>query len=411
MSNYDQLRIHQFLAQRSDLQQLCFVLKNKVGPQYSYHFLPGQTPYERSRGLVEVAERSGQLGEIVFWLVQYWLEGPWQGNPQILKEANLHEDLDLLRAELEEGEDEEKLEKVEAWLEIIGRPLKRRPRVRDRFKHGYAVLIGAGVHRDPKVSPLPVTSRDAYAIWDQLRDEKRCGYLEEHVHLLTGPAATWQSIMNLLDWLAVQAEQDPDATVLLYFSGHGWEYMENGRARYCLIPYDFDKDHLKSTALGEELFAEKLEAIPAKRLVVILDACHAAGMVAKSVTPSIPKGFREEPPASAQLFERLGTGSGRVILTSSRPGELAYAPPDQLRSVFTNCVVAALSGKATSAHDGQIGIFDVFSYLDVHVPAAVRGYTDPRNGGPAEQHPVMNGTQANNFPIALKPAGRWGLKG
>ena len=62
----------------------------------------------------------------------------------------------------------------------------------------------------------------------------------------------------------------------------------------------------------------------------------------------------------------LQTGSGRLVITSSREYEFSYAGSPY--SVFTACLLEALAGKASVNRDGYAGLLDVLIYLFHHVP-------------------------------------------
>ena len=133
---------------------------------------------------------------------------------------------------------------------------------------------------------LPVTVKDMTALRDLLTAPTRCAYpdSEEHVRLLHDQTATRQGILDGLTWLKTCAEQDPDATIVVYYSGHGW--VDEATGRYYLIPHDVEPFDLQGSALAADEFNDALRAIPAKRLLVFIDSCHAEGMAtAKEIAP------------------------------------------------------------------------------------------------------------------------------
>src|SRR4051794_39069335 len=121
-----------------------------------------------------------------------------------------------------------------------------------RFEQGYALLIGVGQSVYPEWS-LSVTIRDVDALRAVLINPSRCGYLDDpqHMFLLKNEEATKSKIIQAMDTLAGAVAQDPEATVLVYYSGHGWLHREG---RYFLIPHDAIPRALASTALPAERF-------------------------------------------------------------------------------------------------------------------------------------------------------------
>lgn len=199
-----------------------------------------------------------------------------------------------------------------------------------RFDNGYALLVGVGNY--PHVSPLPVTVNDATALYKLLTARDRAGYPENQVKLLVNEAASVQGILDGLDWLIDCSERDPLATVILYFSGHGGV---TGRGDYLLAPYEFTWSNRK-TAILKEVFAGKVDRIKARKLLVLLDCCHAAGIATKS---SLQNDFQ---PSNEALYQRLRAGSGRVVVASSRHDQYSRILPNARYSVFTDALIQAL---------------------------------------------------------------------
>ena len=132
----------------------------------------------------------------------------------------------------------------------------------EQFNQGHALIVGAG-------GDLPMTVKDAEQISAMLLDENHCAYLPAQVNLLTGAAANRQAILRGLRRLA---DAGPDATAVVYFSGHGIE-----TPGYYLIPFGYDLRTLESTTISGTEFSAALQAIPARKLLVLLDCCHAGG--------------------------------------------------------------------------------------------------------------------------------------
>ena len=243
------------------------------------------------------------------------------------------------------------------------------------FKHGYALIIGVG-------ADLPITIDDAKGLRDILEDPHHCGYPPEHVKLLTGEQATRQGILDALSSLYAQTQNDPDATVVIYFSGHG-----GVTSKYHLVPYGYKLDDLETTTISGVEFTEKLGQIKSKKLLILLDCCHAGGIAeAKAVS------FRKSP-APPELNQVLIAGSGRVVIASSRRDELSYTGTPY--SIFTQALREALAGYGSSERDGYAYIADVAMYAGRMVPHRTKG----------RQHPVLKLASADNFAVAYYAAG------
>lgn len=83
-----------------------------------------------------------------------------------------------------------------------------------KFSHGYGLLIGVG-------NDLPITVEDATALFKLLVDPDYAAYPQEQFALLTEDGATCARILAAFDQLIEQTRKEPEATVIVYYSGHG----------------------------------------------------------------------------------------------------------------------------------------------------------------------------------------------
>lgn len=256
-----------------------------------------------------------------------------------------------------------------------------------QFSQGHALLIGVG-------ADLPVTIKDATGIADILQDPERCAYPQNQVTLLTETTATRQGILGALDDLANSA--DAESTVVFYFSGHGYEVDAGFGKQYFLMPYAYEVTNLVSTAIGGQEFMQKLAAIPAQKLLVLLDCCHAGGMDNEKA-PGGPQFSKAPLPAEAEQI--LAQGGGRVIIASSQADEKSLTGDPY--SEFTMALVEALAGYGVAEKDGYVRVADLAMYAREMVPK----FTQNR------QHPVLHFEQADNFAVAYYAGGDMEPKG
>jgi len=257
---------------------------------------------------------------------------------------------------------------------------------RGSFTNAHALLIGVGGYSHPRFSSLPATVRDAQKIAIILTDPTRCGYPLANVQVLTGDQATVANIRTALTTLAEST--NPESTVFVYFSGHGGRALENSVWRAYLCPREADPDDLAHTAIPGDEFSTLLAAIPARKLLVMLDACHAAGsaeLKAADGTVVWKAGLPDD------YYEALTQGSGRVVIASSKEDQFSYVHPQGDLSLFTHHLLQALSGKAAMRGDGLIRVLDVFHYVNEAVQT-----DEPK------QTPILKVKDLDlNFPIAL----------
>ena len=265
-----------------------------------------------------------------------------------------------------------------------------------RFANACALLIAVDQNKEASAA-LPAVAADARALRDVLVHPARCGYAPDKLRLLTGAESSRQGLFDGLDWLAdeLAAIPDGDSTAILYFSCHG--HVEGGE--HYLIPYDLNLRWLRSSAIRAADFADAVAQLTPRRLLVVLDCCHAAGMAVKQAAPApfvsaaIPPALFL-PEAKSLAAGRLARGAGRAVLSSCQPGERSYLRADGHMSLFTYHLIEALTGHAQpSGGAPEVLVSDLIGYLQRHVPQSARA----QHGAPQTPDPRLTG----NFPVAL----------
>jgi hypothetical protein len=260
--------------------------------------------------------------------------------------------------------------------------------------NAHALIVGVASY--PNVAPLPDTVlADANDVADVLTDPNLCAYPLDQVCLLLDGDATLPRLRDELASLARRS--DADSTVFIYISGHGGRIGSGPAKGEYLLPFDVALEPTAvppqirpDTAMSGAEFAEAMARIPARKLLVVFDCCHAGGLGAtKDATgPAIKAGLSED------YYGRLAEGRGRVILASCRGNEFSYVLPGGSNSLFTSHLLSGLRGNAP-APGGMIRIFDLFGYLQPKVVA-----------DQASQHPIFRAEVEDNFPVALSVGGK-----
>ncbi len=111
----------------------------------------------------------------------------------------------------------------------------------------------------------------------------RCAYLSENVRVLKGKEASRSGLLDGLGWLRQKLTEDAsdNETAIVYFTGHGLRDITGTDPTFYLRPYDARQDDLRLSALRAEDFAAAIQDLDPRRLLVLLDCCHAGGMSAK----------------------------------------------------------------------------------------------------------------------------------
>jgi WD40 repeat protein len=143
-------------------------------------------------------------------------------------------------------------------------------------------VLTIGLTRYPVQSEfdlLPYGTASAKAIEDffaQQRTSRQSAYAQIDVRPgLYDNAATLEGIRHAFADLASRAKRD-DVTVV-YLAGHGVVTPE--QEMFYFMPIDGHGSDARDTALSAAMLAEALRDIPARRVVLIVDACQAGGAV------------------------------------------------------------------------------------------------------------------------------------
>src|SRR5262245_61837063 len=181
----------------------------------------------------------------------------------------------------------------------------------------YALIIGINEYENHSqgIPSLRYAVRDARAVYEAVTDSARGGFVKDHVQMLCDDCAVQPTSANIgraLTKLLTQANEED--LVLLFFSGHGLE--ENGRAY--LLPCNTDLDALDYTALERDAFIRQIDRLRAKKVVVILDACHAGGVSRGG------KAAGKDAALSEHFYQQFSTAEGRAFVASCAGGELSW---------------------------------------------------------------------------------------
>lgn len=240
----------------------------------------------------------------------------------------------------------------------------------------HALVIGVGSY--PDLPHLATTVHDAADLAEFFGNPAGAGFPPANVGLLLDQQATRSSISLALEELVTSAK--PADTIVIYFAGHGIRRVGGFEPGEYLCPIDVDRRSPRATAIHADDLSRALSALPAKQVVVFLDACYSGGMDAPaSGWDSTAFGL------SDQAVSRLA-GGGRVVIASSRSDELSWELASLKRGLFTHYLIEGLAGGAAGP-DGAVRVLDLYDYLSTHVPQH------------EDQHPVIKGSLDSNFVI------------
>ena len=225
----------------------------------------------------------------------------------------------------------------------------------------YLVVIGIDRYRSqPKLNNAVSDARGAQEAFANLGFETKMKLFDEQA---TGKAL--ESLVRV-DLKSLHSED----SLVLFFAGHGHtEVSSYGHATSkvgYLMPVDADDSQMSWIRLDNWL--RELTGLPPRHILVILDACHSG--IALDTQDRWRAGVRQLPEPLARLRARRS----RRIITSALDGQFAAdSGPREGHSLFTGCLIEALSGEV-----GRETGFMTGSAIGVHIQQRVVAFPNSR---------------------------------
>lgn len=208
-----------------------------------------------------------------------------------------------------------------------------------------ALLVATDTYEEPYINDLSRCILDARSFQAVLADPSRGAFNDLALAENFDASSIKAKIENFL------ATGERDDVVLLSISGH----MSTLDGRLVVLAGDSSKQDLSSTTVSGNWLVEQLDKCRSKRVVLILDGCHA-GIINES-SKSLP----DFDAANAAGL----AGYGRVVIASTSPGREAYeyTLDDDRPTSFTDILTRGLvTGDADVDSDGIISAFELFEY-------------------------------------------------
>lgn len=261
------------------------------------------------------------------------------------------------------------------------------------YPRGHALIVGVAAYLHINRLPTAVLN-DVNDFATLLASPAHGGYDPGSVRQLVDAAATRSAVLAGLDALA--ARTDEDDVVCVYFSGHGAVAGGPDADDSSLLMVDYLRTDPAATSISAAELSAALYRIKAGRLIVFIDACHAAGAGSLKNADAEGAGLANADFGfSDKALSMLGEGGGRVLMASSRADEVSRIMPGARNSAFTAALLEGLGGAADPSGTGEVRIFSLFEYVAEKVKQATA----------AAQHPVFKSQLELNFPFALSRGG------
>jgi uncharacterized caspase-like protein len=211
---------------------------------------------------------------------------------------------------------------------------------------------------------LPYAATSARAIETFFREQSlRTDGVYAKVRIWPGlydSAATAAAVRRTLEEMG--SEMKEDDVVFLYLAGHG--VVMPGQEMFYYAPIDARLEPINSTGLNTAMLAEALRNMPARRIVLIIDACQSGGAVEALSKIGEVKARIEEARIKVRGTTADANSVGVYVIAATMP--FAYAVNlGADRSALTVTVTNALKGAAEA-----VSVRQMITSLNEQLPEA-----------------------------------------
>lgn len=256
----------------------------------------------------------------------------------------------------------------------------------------YLVAIGVSHYKDAQYD-LTYAGKDAKNL-AELLSSKQAGYKDAKVLLLDDAKVTREAVLKAREFLA-QSGVDDEAVV--FFAGHG---LLDSQLDYYLATTDVDFNSPAGRGLAYEELEGLLDGIPARRRLVLIDACNSGEVDKEEVVlttaaapgPAAPgvksRGFKQVKASTVglqgsfelvqELFADLRRTSGAAVISSASGKEFAFESAKWNNGVFTFALLDGLkSGAADGDQDGTVKVSELRDFVIDRVQKLTSGQQTP----------------------------------
>jgi len=259
------------------------------------------------------------------------------------------------------------------------------------LKNHHAILIGVGTE------DIKQSATDARAVYKILINEEIGGYLEENVTLLTKKNASKEGIIKAMS--ALKSRTNKDSTVLFYYSGHGAYFAH--QPDYFFQLWGWSVENHETHSFYDHEFKQSYKDLNQKKLIILLDCCHAAAMTNDENDIIESKNLLKRLSHADGLAQKIDTGKGECIISSCKKNQLSYIIPGENHSLFTKYLIEALKGKHKSAFEDEfINIWEVRNYVSQKVKEVAEEFEIEQT--PYSNLPIYSDFIVSNLPKKLR---------
>ena len=265
--------------------------------------------------------------------------------------------------------------------------------------HLYGLIVGTSDYAGSLID-LQYAAKDATAFYEALTLGANRLFGEENVSLSllsTEIPGQEPTLDNIFRQLMDMRKARPDDIVVIYFSGHGVNYGgQDGEFYYLTMTADgADAAYLndpmvrKYRTISSQDLAFELNQIPARKKVLILDAC-SSGQAANNLLASL----KDIPSSQKRALEFTQDATGSHILASSAPNTVSYETNIYRQGLLTYALLKGMrGGQLKKIEEGEfIDVEQLLQYAKAEVPGLAKSVS-------GIQEPIYRNTFGTSFII------------
>lgn len=250
-------------------------------------------------------------------------------------------------------------DKLGSRTQVFVPVLSRNHRARPASGQKYALIIGVSRYQNngKGIRNLDFADADARALYDFLQQPAAGKFSRDNMLLLANEEATSARIREALTSFVARAQAND--VLLIFFAGHG-AHDPNAQQNLYIITHDTSVYEMSQTAISMQDLRRYIDSnVRSKQLILLLDACHSAGVS----TPGV-RGLSNNL-SNLYLARLLYEDKGRAIITSSDINEVSNESKEwgKGHGVFTYYLLEGLKGEADTNRDRLVSVGELFRYV------------------------------------------------
>lgn len=227
------------------------------------------------------------------------------------------------------------------------------PGLEEAYQRSWAVVVGVDRFRDRRIPPLAYAVNDARSVAQALGP---LGFPADNIIVLVNEDASRAGIERVLSRV-VRRASGPNDRLLIFFAMHGVTApLPHGGEEGYLLPHDADIDDLPLTALSMQQLKQIGQRIPAKHILIAVDACYGGYSLVRSQAPPI---------ADRRYLDLVLRSRAIQVLTAGRRDQPVIE--EQGHGVFTRTLLNGLAGHADENGDGLITAAELGAWMHPRV--------------------------------------------